>query len=138
VYYTHPPGASDLPMDFAGEVVAFASPASLALTVSLPNRGPVRGMGVPHGVTLITGGGFHGKSTLLQALQRGVYDHIPGDGRELVVTDANAVKIRAEDGRSVLCVDISPFIGQLPYGRRTDQVSDHILIHKQIRIQIQN
>jgi len=80
-------------------------------------------MGIPKGVTVIVGGGYHGKSTLLRALERGVYPHVPGDGREFVVTDATAVKIRAEDGRRVQNVDISPFISDLPYGRPTDQFS---------------
>ena len=71
-------------------------------------------MGIAAGVTLIVGGGYHGKSTLLQALERGVYNHIPGDGRELVVTNPAAVKIRAEDGRRVEKVDIRPFINNLP------------------------
>lgn len=76
-------------------------------------------MGIPLGITLLTGGGFHGKSTLLEAIELGVYNHIPGDGRERVVTDPTAVKIRAEDGRSVTGVDISPFIANLPGGRET-------------------
>jgi predicted ABC-class ATPase len=76
-------------------------------------------MGIPEGVTLIVGGGFHGKSTLLDALSRGVYNHIPGDGRERVVTRADAVVIRAEDGRRVVGVDLSPFIRDLPLGRST-------------------
>ena len=80
-------------------------------------------MGIPQGVTLIVGGGYHGKSTLLRALERGVYPHIPGDGREYIVTRADAVKIRAEDGRRVACVDISPFISELPYGRDTREFS---------------
>jgi predicted ABC-class ATPase len=80
-------------------------------------------MGVPAGVTLIVGGGYHGKSTLLNALERGVYNHVPGDGRELVVTDEGAVKIRAEDGRAVTGVDISPFIGALPNGADTRHFS---------------
>ena len=65
-------------------------------------------MGVPEGITLVVGGGFHGKSTLLHALERGVYDHIPGDGRELVVTRDDAVKIRAEEGRRIERTDVSP------------------------------
>jgi predicted ABC-class ATPase len=73
-------------------------------------------MGIPRGVTLIVGGGYHGKSTLLAAIERGVYNHIPGDGREFVVTDAAAVKVRAEDGRRIAGVDISPFIANLPFG----------------------
>lgn len=96
--------------------VPFRSPPSLRVEVRLPNRGRVTGMGIPKGVTLIVGGGFHGKSTLLRALERGVYNHIPGDGRELVVADPTAVKVRAEDGRSVVGVDISPFIAGLPGG----------------------
>ncbi|MFW6125771.1 MAG: ABC-ATPase domain-containing protein [Chloroflexota bacterium] len=96
--------------------VPFKAPERLCLTVQVPNRGTVTGMGVPEGVTLIVGGGFHGKSTLLRAIERGVYNHIPGDGREWVVAQRSAVKIRAEDGRSVVGVDISPFIDRLPGG----------------------
>jgi predicted ABC-class ATPase len=99
--------------------IPFCAPESLKVEVAVPNRGIIRGMGIPKGVTLIVGGGFHGKSTLLRAIERGVYNHIPGDGREFVVTDPTAVKIRAEDGRSVVGVDISPFIGMLPGGHDT-------------------
>jgi predicted ABC-class ATPase len=102
-----------------GPVIPFDSPASLRREVRLPNRGTITGMGIPPGVTLIVGGGYHGKSTLLNALELGVYNHIPGDGRELVVTDPSAVKIRAEDGRRIEKVDISPFITNLPFGRDT-------------------
>lgn len=107
-------GVDDRPLD-AG-AVAFRAPDSLACEPVLPHAGRVRGLGIPQGVTLIVGGGFHGKSTLLRALERGVYDHIPGDGRERVATNASAVKIRAEDGRAVSGVDISPFIDNLPFG----------------------
>lgn len=110
-------GVSDLPAK--GEIVPFVSPPELAVEMNAPNRGTVRGMGIPRGVTLIVGGGYHGKSTLLRALERGVYDHVPGDGRELVVTVPGAVKIRAEDGRAVTRVDISSFIGDLPGGLKT-------------------
>jgi predicted ABC-class ATPase len=91
--------------------------------ILLPSGRVARGMGIPTGVTVICGGGFHGKSTLLKALERGVYNHMPGDGRELVVCDDRAVKIRAEDGRSVGCVDISTFIDNLPYGKQTTEFS---------------
>ncbi len=111
-------GVSDLPLPFT-EVVPFTSPPSLRVTLSVPHRGAVTGMGIPHGVTLIVGGGYHGKSTLLRGLERGVYDHIPGDGREFLVTVSSAVKVRAEDGRSVAGVDISPFISDLPGGQVT-------------------
>ncbi len=103
--------------------ISFRSPDTLATTVRLPHRGEVRGMGIPRGVTLIVGGGFHGKSTLLEALSRGVYDHRPGDGRELVATDPTAMKIRAEDGRAIASVDLSPLIGTLPFGRETTSFS---------------
>jgi predicted ABC-class ATPase len=106
-------GVDDRPLKGAA-VTPFRSPASLQLEVSLPHAGRVVGMGLPAGVTLIVGGGYHGKSTLLTALERGVYNHIPGDGRERVVTDPTAVKIRAEDGRRVEGVDIRPFINNLP------------------------
>lgn len=113
-------GVSDRPMK---EAVPFCSPEELAVTLDLPHHGPLRGMGVRRGITLIAGGGYHGKSTLLKALERGVYDHIAGDGREYVVTDATAVKIRAEDGRKVTDTDISLFINHLPSGRDTAKFS---------------
>ncbi len=103
--------------------IPFRSPDSLRVEFHLPNAGPVTGMGIPAGVTLIVGGGYHGKSTLLNALERGVYNHVPGDGRELVVADEGAVKIRAEDGRAITGVDISPFIGALPNGADTRHFS---------------
>ena len=115
-------GASDAPMDFAS-AVKFQSPPEYACEFTLPNRGPVAGMGVRKGVTLIVGGGFHGKSTLLQALEMGIYPKVGGDGRELVATVASAVKVRAEDGRPVANVNISPFIGNLPFGKTTQDFS---------------
>jgi predicted ABC-class ATPase len=101
--------------------VACQSPPSLKVEFHCPNRGLISGMGIPAGLTLIVGGGYHGKSTLLRAIELGVYNRIPGDGREFVVTNPAAVKIRAEDGRSVAGVDISPFINHLPQGRDTAQ-----------------
>lgn len=109
-------GISDLPM--AGSV-PFASPKSLERTFTLPHRGEITGMALSRGITLIVGGGYHGKSTLLEAIQSGVYNHIAGDGREYVLTDGTAVKLRAEDGRSVRDVDISLFINDLPNGKDT-------------------
>ncbi|WP_017605184.1 ABC-ATPase domain-containing protein [Nocardiopsis alkaliphila] len=111
-------GVSDEPLRGEG-VVPFVSPESLRVSVDLPHRGTVTGMGVPEGITLIVGGGFHGKSTLLHALERGVYDHVPEDGRELVVTREDAVKIRAEEGRGVERVDVGPFVRNLPTGADT-------------------
>jgi predicted ABC-class ATPase len=114
-------GASDRPL--GDSAVLFESPEEYRVEVGLPNRGTVSGMGFPEGVTLVAGGGFHGKSTLLSALSWGVYDHVPGDGRELAVARDDAVKIRAEDGRSVSGVDISAMIGDLPGGRSTEDFS---------------
>jgi predicted ABC-class ATPase len=88
-----------------------------------PHAGEVTGLGIPQGITLIVGGGYHGKSTLLRAIEAGVYNHIPSDGRHQVVTDPAAVKVRAEDGRSIAGVDISPFIGSLPQGKSTQNFS---------------
>ncbi len=104
-------GVSQRPMK---QAVAFKSPDTLAVTLQLPHQGPLRGMGIRRGITVIAGGGFHGKSTLLKALERGVYNHIKGDGREFVITQESAYKLRAEEGRCVHETDISMFISNLP------------------------
>lgn len=109
-------GISDRPMKGA---VPFQSPAACKVTVTLPYHGPVTGMGIKKGITLFVGGGYHGKSTILQALGMGVYNHIAGDGREYVITDPSAWKLRAEDGRSISHTDISPFINHLPNKKDT-------------------
>ncbi len=113
-------GVDDRPL---ADGVPFCSPESMRVEVELPNRGRVTGMGVPEGITLIVGGGFHGKSTLLRALEYGIYDHVPGDGRELVVCRDDTVKVRAEDGRRVHRVDVSPFVSHLPTGSDTADFS---------------
>jgi len=123
-------GNSQAPLS-SNAAVLFRSPESLRVTMEVPNSVPkpfgpgkiISGMGIPRGITLIAGGGYHGKSTLLKALERGVYPHIPGDGREYVVTAHEAVKIRAEDGRSVERVNIDPFISNLPFGLDTRRFS---------------
>lgn len=104
-------GISSHPMKGAKE---FVSPESLEVTMELPHKGPIRGMGIRKGITLIVGGGYHGKSTILTALELGVYNHIAGDGREYVIADETAVKLRSEDGRFIKNVDISMFINDLP------------------------
>lgn len=109
-------GISDRPMR---DAVPFISPESLQIEIELPHKGKMIGMGIPKGITVIVGGGYHGKSTLLKALEQGVYNHIAGDGREYVVADATGMKIRAEDGRSILHTDISLFINHLPAGQDT-------------------
>ena len=113
-------GISELPMK---DCVQFTSPESMEQTLQLPHRGSITGMAVPQGITLIVGGGYHGKSTLLEAIQSGIYNHIAGDGREYVITDDTAVKLRAEDGRCVRNVDISLFINDLPNGKDTTAFS---------------
>ena len=109
-------GISDLPMN---DAVLFESPKSLEVEINLPFKGVIKGMGIQKGITLIVGGGYHGKSTLLRALEQGVYNHILGDGREYVITENSAMKIRSEDGRAVSGVDISLFIEHLPDERNT-------------------
>lgn len=97
----------------------FISPKELEVEFNTPNRGLIKGMGIPEGITLIVGGGYHGKSTFLKALELGVYNHIEGDGREFVITDNTALKVRAEDGRAITKTDISLFINNLPNGKDT-------------------
>lgn len=109
-------GISSKPMKGS---VPFMSPESLRVGLNLPHHGPITGMGVRRGITLIVGGGYHGKSTLLKALESGVYNHVEGDGREYVVTDSSAMKLRAEDGRSIQNTDISLFINDLPNRKDT-------------------
>ena len=109
-------GVSDRPMK---DGIPFVSPKSMEVTLDLPHHGPLSGMGIRRGITLIVGGGYHGKSTLLEALELGVYNHIAGDGREYVITDDSALKIRAEDGRSIKKTDISMFINNLPNKKDT-------------------
>lgn len=109
-------GISSRPMK---DSVPFISPESLRVTMTLPHKGEISGMGIPRGITLIVGGGYHGKSTLLNALELGVYNHISGDGREYVITDDTALKLRSEDGRFIKDVDISLFINDLPNKKDT-------------------
>ncbi|MCM1086530.1 MAG: ABC-ATPase domain-containing protein [Muribaculaceae bacterium] len=109
-------GVSDRPLK---DGVPFQSPESMAVVLQLPHKGALRGMGIKSGITLIVGGGYHGKSTILKALERGVYNHIAGDGREYVITDETALKLRAEDGRKITNTDISLFINHLPNGKDT-------------------
>lgn len=114
-------GANDEPA--ATEIIPLEAPDSLAVKLTAPHCGEIRGLAIKRGVTLIVGGGYHGKSTVLNAIARGVYDHVPDDGRDLCVTDADACVIRAEDGRSIAGVDIRAFIGDLPLGQTTEKFS---------------
>ena len=112
-------GLSEMPLEGA---VPFAAPAELAVTLNACGR-EIRGMGIPKGITVITGGAFHGKSTLLQALVRAVYPHVPGDGREGIVVDDTALRVGVEDGRSVRGTDLSMFVRDLPGGISTKDFS---------------
>lgn len=113
-------GISSRPMKGAKK---FVSPESLEVTMELPHKGVICGMGIRKGITLIVGGGYHGKSTILTALELGVYHHIAGDGREYVIADETAVKLRSEDGRFIKNVDISMFINDLPSKTNTHDFS---------------
>jgi len=103
--------------------IKFESPKSLEVIFNPPNRGEIKGMGIPKGISLIVGGGYHGKSTLLRALELGVYNHIEGDGREFVITHETALKVRAEDSRVIHKDDISLFINNLPNKKDTKAFS---------------
>ncbi|WP_016798733.1 ABC-ATPase domain-containing protein [Vibrio cyclitrophicus] len=113
-------GNCDLPMKGA---VPFLAPESLSVTLNTPNQGDMTGLGIPKGITLIVGGGFHGKSTLLNAVERSIYNHIPGDGREGIVTATDTMKIRAEDGRCVHNLNLSNYINHLPMQKDTSDFS---------------
>jgi predicted ABC-class ATPase len=115
-------GDSDRPLA-ANRATSFESPESLSQTFELPSGRTVTGMGIPEVLTVIVGGGYHGKSTLLRALERGIYPHISGDGREWVISRADVASVRAEDGRPITGDDISPFITNLPTGTDTSHFS---------------
>src|SRR5699024_7822594 len=114
-------GISNRPLK---DAVPFQSPTENEVTIEIPHQtAPIKGMAVEKGITLIVGGGYHGKSTILEAIECGVYSHTKGDGREYVLTDPDAVKIRAEDGRQITGVNISPFINNLPHKQDTTYFS---------------
>lgn len=110
-------GVDDHPLDNA--VPFTVREIAFRMGMNLPNAGRIYGMGIPEGVTLIVGGGYHGKSTLLDALELGIYNHIPGDGRERAVSSPKSVKIRSFDGRSIEKTNISTFISNLPHQKDT-------------------
>ena len=107
-------GEEDTPLEEGN--VPFVAPPELAAEIDLPHAGRIRGTAIPGGITLLCGGGFHGKSTLLRALAVGVYPHIPGDGRERIAVDPTAMAVRAEDGRPITDIDLRPFLRSLPSG----------------------
>jgi predicted ABC-class ATPase len=115
-------GISDEPEN-REKVIPFNSPPSLLVSMNLPDGSKLKGLGIPEGITLITGGGYHGKSTLLEAISSGIYNHIPGDGRERIVSKSNTLKLRSYSGRFVEKVNISSFISNLPGGQDTNAFS---------------
>jgi len=115
-------GTNDKPMSDK-KVITFSAPESLAVEIRLPNAGSIKGLAIKKGITLIAGGGYHGKSTLLNALETCIYNHIPGDGREYCVSSVKTVKVRAYSGRHVAKTDISPFINNLPFEQDTKSFS---------------
>lgn len=112
-------GNNDLPLN-NDKVIKFRSPTSLLTEIKLSTGKKLRGLGIKEGITLIVGGGFHGKSTLLKALEVGIYNHVPNDGREFVCCIPECLNVRSEDGRFITGVDISPFINTLPFGKTTN------------------
>ena len=126
-------GVSQKPMKGA---IAFEAPESMEVEMELPHRGKIKGMGIPEGITLIVGGGYHGKSTLLKALEQGIYNHVAGDGREYVITSDTAMKIRAEDGRCVSHINISPFINDLPNKKDTVNFPQRMPVVRLRRLQM--
>jgi len=115
-------GTSDKPMSDK-TAITFTAPGSLTQEIELPNAGRIKGLAIQKGVTLIAGGGYHGKSTLLNTLETGIYNHIPGDGREYCVSSMHTAKVRAYSGRYVVKTDISPFINNLPFHQDTTSFS---------------
>jgi predicted ABC-class ATPase len=115
-------GTSDKPLG-KDRAIPFKAPDNLLLEIDLPHAGKIKGMGIPRGITLVVGGGYHGKSTLLNAIEMGIYNHIPGDGREQCVSDITSIKIRAYSGRYIEKVDISTFINHLPLQKDTSRFS---------------
>lgn len=115
-------GMSDLPMSKT-KAISFTSPETLSIEIDVPNKGCVKGLAIEKGVSLIVGGGYHGKSTLLNTLERGIYNHIPGDGREYCVSSMQMTKVRAYSGRRVVKTDISTFINNLPFNQNTTSFS---------------
>jgi len=110
-------GLSDTPLL---EAIPFVSPSDLEVQFEVLGESIV-GMGIQKGITVIAGGAYHGKSTLLHALERAVVPHIPGDGREWVVIDESACAIHVEEGRSIQNTDISFFLKNLPGDTSTSQ-----------------
>ncbi len=115
-------GISDRPLE-KNQAIPFMSPESFKVKITLPHAGIICGMGIPKGVTLIVGGGFHGKSTLLDTIESAIYNHIPADGREQCASLTETVKIRSYSGRSIIKTDISPFIQNLPLEKDTSAFS---------------
>lgn len=92
----------------------FFAPSNMCIQIPFSDGTKISGMAIKHGVTVITGGAYSGKSTLLDAIEMGIYNHVLGDGREYVITDDRALKVYVEDGRPVHNLDISPFFNYLP------------------------
>ena len=103
-------GDTESPLESA---IPFRSPKELRTKIPFASGEKIIGMGIRKGITVITGGGYSGKSTLLDAIEQGIYHHIPGDGREYVLTDREALKVDAEDGRMVESVNLTPFFRKL-------------------------
>ena len=101
--------------------VPFIVPDELLVDMDVPNKGRIRGLGIPTGITVVLGDAYSGRTELMKALAAGIYNHVPGDGREYVISMPDTVYVAAEDRRSVQRVDISAFVRQNPAGRDVRQ-----------------
>lgn len=96
------------------DAVPFESPPSLRVSVDLPTGRSITGMGIRRGLTVVSGPAYHGKTTLIEAVSAGVWNHIPGDGREYVITIRESFVVMSENGRRVTCVDLTPWLSEMP------------------------
>ncbi len=94
------------------DATPFQAPSTMEYTIKLKSGEILTGMVIAKGLTVITGGGYSGKTTIIDAIESGIYNHVEGDGREYVITEETALKVYAEDGRVVNNLDMSPFFKQ--------------------------
>jgi len=105
---------SDLP-DY-DRFIPFEVAEATCTEIEVPNAGKVTGLGISAGLTVVLGDAANGRKDFMSALAAGVFNHIPGDGREGVVTVSDAVQIAADRGRNVQEVNITPFLSESEYG----------------------
>ena len=101
---------------------------SIRTEIGVPNAGTLNGLAIPSGVTVVLGDPLSGRHELVAALGDGVYNHIPEDGRSLIVTVPDAVRVCAEPGRPVRNVDLRAFLrdSQAAASVSTASASGHV------------